>query len=235
MRPTVLLFDIDGTLVTTGGVGRRALERVFEELYGRSNALSAIRLDGMTDPSIVKGGLAAIGAEVSAAAIERVLETYVRILEDEVAKADPARYRLHRGMAEALERAASTANVALGLGTGNIREGARLKLNKVGVYDRFTFGGFGSDHEDRPTLIRRGAERGAAQLGAELSTCRVVIVGDTPKDVAAAQAMGAESIGVGTGSFRPPDLMAVGATAAFHDLGEPGAVEALLFGADSSR
>jgi len=228
MRPTVLLFDIDGTLVTTGGVGRRALERVFEELFGRPDALAHVRLDGMTDWAIVRHGLAAVGAPTSAEEIARVLAGYVKVLEDEVWRADPARYHLHRGMAEALELAAERPEVALGLGTGNIQEGARVKLTRVGVYHRFRFGGFGSDHEERVELIRRGAERGAALLGAPMPECRVVIIGDTPKDVAAAKGIGAECVGVGTGSFTPEQLRAAGADAAFQDLGEPGAVEAVI-------
>lgn len=228
MRPTVLLFDVDGTLVTTGGVGRRALERVFEERHGRRDALSGIRLDGMTDQAIVRTGLLHIGAPAGAGEIDALLAVYVAVLEDEVARADPTRYYLHRGMAEAIDRAAGHPEVALGLGTGNIREGARVKLNRVGVYERFRFGGFGCDHEERVELIRRGAERGAAMLGAPLEECRVVVIGDTPKDVAAAQGIGAECVGVGTGSFRPADLVASGATCAFTDLGEPGAIDAVL-------
>ena len=203
MRPTVLLFDIDGTLITTGGVGRRALERVFEELYGGAGALGHIRLDGMTDRAIVRAGLTAVGAPTGDEQIDRVLTAYVGVLEDEVGRADPALYYLHRGMAKALEVAAEHREVALGLGTGNIREGARVKLAKVGVYERFRFGGFGSDHEQRVELIRRGAERGASLLGAPLEECRVVIIGDTPKDVAAAKGIGAECVGVGTGMFTP--------------------------------
>lgn len=228
MQPTVLLFDIDGTLVTTGGVGRRALERVFGELYGREDALEHIRLDGMTDRAIVRSGLHQVGAADGPEEIDRVLTAYVEILEDEVRRADPAKYYLHQGMARALDRAAAHREVALGLGTGNIREGARVKLQRVGVYERFRFGGFGSDHEQRVELIRRGAERGAALLGAPVGECRVVIVGDTPKDVAAAKGIGAECVGVGTGSFSPEQLLAAGADAAFKDLGEPGAIEAVI-------
>src|SRR6185369_7735661 len=176
MRPTVLLFDIDGTLVTTGGVGRRALERVFGELYGREDALEHIRLDGMTDRAIVRSGLSQVGAAAGPEEIDRELTAYVEILEDEVRRADPGRYYLHRGMERALDRAAAHREVALGLGTGNIREGARVKLQRVGVFERFRFGGFGSDHEQRVELIRRGAERGAELLGAPVWECRVVIV-----------------------------------------------------------
>lgn len=230
MKPTVLLFDIDGTLVTTGGAGRRALERVFDVMFGRADACSHFRFDGMTDRAIVRGGLRALGLPEDDAQIEAVLKRYVEVLEEEVRGVEDARYRIHRGMMEALDEAASRAQVAVGLGTGNIREGARVKLERVGIFDRFGFGGFGCDHEERPSLIRVGAERGAQALGVPLEECRVVIIGDTPKDVAAALACGGECVGVGTGSFRPSELMAVGAVAAFDDLGEPDARRA-LFGA----
>jgi phosphoglycolate phosphatase-like HAD superfamily hydrolase len=226
MRPTVLLFDIDGTLVTTGGVGRRALKLAFQELYGRDDACT-FRLDGMTDRLIARQGLSAIHVEPTEEAIDQLLATYVRILEVQVLEADLSRYQVHHGIREALN-AAKLAGCALGLGTGNIRDGARIKLERVALFEHFAFGGFGCDAENRTELIRIGAERGAAALGKSRAECRVVIIGDTPKDVAAAQAIGAECVGVGTGSFSPEDLLAVGATAAFRDLRDDGALDALL-------
>jgi phosphoglycolate phosphatase-like HAD superfamily hydrolase len=228
MQPTVLLFDVDGTLVTTGGVGRRALEIAFERSFGRRDACRTFRLDGMTDRAIVRAGMRAIAVEPTEALIDQVLVDYLLVLAEEVAAASDATYRLHAGMAATLDAAAICRDVAVGLGTGNIREGARIKLQRVGIYDRFPFGGFGCDAEDRTELIRRGAERGAARLGAGAAECRVVIIGDTPRDVAAAQAIGAESVGVGTGSFSAEQLLAAGATHAFPNLAAPGAAEAVL-------
>ncbi|MGZ3444594.1 MAG: HAD family hydrolase [Myxococcaceae bacterium] len=228
MRPTVLLFDVDGTLVTTGGVGRRALEVAFERSYGHRDACRSFRLDGMTDRAIVRAGLRAIDVPPTEACIDQVLVDYLRVLAEEVAAAPDATYRVHAGMAETLDAAHALPHAAVGLGTGNIREGARIKLERVGFYHRFAFGGFGCDAEDRTALIRRGAERGAAMLGASVAECRVVVIGDTPKDVAAAQAIGAESVGVGTGSFSAEQLLASGATRAFGDLAAPGALEAVL-------
>ena len=227
MKPTVLLFDIDGTLITTGGAGRRAMERAFEDAHQRSDALATIRLDGMTDRLIARLGLTAIGVEATDATIDALLAAYLRGLSEEVARIEAARYRLHLGMLAAVD-AAHARGHAVGLGTGNLREGARVKLERVDVWHRFGFGGFGDDHEDRAALIRRGAERGAATLGVPLEAARVVIIGDTPKDVAAAQAMGAESIGVATGNFTAEQLLAAGATRSFASLAEPGAIDALL-------
>jgi len=228
VRPTVLLFDVDGTLVTTGGVGRRALEVAFERSFQRRDACRSFRLDGMTDRAIVRTGLIAIGLEPTEEHIDRVLAGYLEALAEEVAAAPAATYRVHAGVLGVLEAAAAREATAIGLGTGNIREGARIKLERVGIYHHFAFGGFGCDAEDRPALIRRGAERGAARLGMPLEECRVVIIGDTPKDVAAAQALGADSVGVGTASFTPAQLRAAGATHAFADLAAPGAREAVL-------
>jgi phosphoglycolate phosphatase len=228
VKPTVLLFDVDGTLVTTGGAGRRALERVFEVLYDRDDACRHFRFDGMTDRAIVRAGLRGIGQPETDAEIDFVLQRYIPILEEEVRKIDDGRYRLHRGMLEVLDAAATMQEVAVGLGTGNIREGARVKLQRVGIYERFSFGGFGSDHEDRTELIRIGARRGAERLGVPVEECRVVVIGDTPKDVAAAAAIGAEAVGVGTGNFRPDALVACGALCAFEDLSDPAALAAVL-------
>jgi phosphoglycolate phosphatase-like HAD superfamily hydrolase len=228
VKATVLLFDIDGTLVSTGGAGRRALERAFGAEHGRPDALAHIRLDGMTDPAIVRAGLSHIQVPFSTIALDALLARYLEFLEDEVAQVPPARYRTHEGMRAALDQISGRPQVAVGLGTGNVRAGARIKLRRAALDGFFSFGGFGCDAEGRPELIRRGAERGASQLGIPLGDCRVVVIGDTPNDVSAAHTVGAECVGVGTGSFRPEELRACGAKHAFPDLGAPGALEALL-------
>lgn len=227
MRPTVLLFDVDDTLVTTGGAGRRAVDRAFADLHGRADACSTISFAGMTDRAIVRQGLLVIGREPSAEAIDQVLAHYVRVLAEEVGRAEASSYRLHAGVREAVE-AGLASGAAVGLGTGNIREGARVKLARVGIAERFRFGGFGDDHELRAELLRVGAERGAEQLGRARAEVRVVVIGDTPKDVAAAQAIGAESLAVATGHFSVRELEAAGATKAVADLAVAGALEWML-------
>ncbi len=227
MKPTVLLFDIDGTLVTTGGVGRRAVERAFQRRHGRPDACSLVRFDGMTDWSITRLGLEAIGVSPRDELIEALLAAYLEELREELRASTPEAYRVHAGVADVLA-ACARPGVAVGLGTGNIAEGARLKLEHVGLYHHFGFGGFGSDHELRVELIRVGAARGAAQLGKAIDECRVVVIGDTPKDVDAARGIGAESIGVGTAAFTAAQLRAHGATYAFDDLTAPEALSALL-------
>jgi phosphoglycolate phosphatase len=224
MRPTVLLFDIDGTLVSTGGAGRRSIERAFVEHTGTATVVD-FSFAGMTDPAIVRLGLSRAGRTVDAGSIAAVLASYLRALEEEVSAAE--RFVVHEGVTEVLIEVLSWDRSAVGLGTGNIRDGARVKLGRPGLFERFGFGGFGCDAEDRAELLRVGAERGAERLGLPRADCRVVVIGDTPKDVAAALAIGAEAIGVGTGPYTAEDLLACGAARAFRNLTEPGVLEAL--------
>lgn len=228
MRPTVLLFDIDQTLVTTGGAGRRAISRAFEKIHGRLDACDSFSLSGMTDRAIVRKALGIIGVEATPEAIDAIINGYLSFLDEEVQRTEDRHYFVHAGMREAVAEARSRSGVAVGLGTGNVRQGARIKLDRVGLYDQFAFGGFGCDHEDRVELIRHGAQAGARLLDASLETCRVVVIGDTPKDVAAAKGIGAVCIGVGTGNFTPHALTEAGADFAFPDFTSPGAIEALL-------
>jgi phosphoglycolate phosphatase-like HAD superfamily hydrolase len=225
--PTIALFDIDGTLIVTGGTGRRSVNRAFLKMYGRADACDSFGFDGMTDRSIARMGLEAIGVEATEEAIDAWLAEYLIALEDEVARADGAAFRLLPGMGEAIA-AAQSADMAVGLGTGNVREGARIKLERVGVHHHFRFGGFGCDAEARPELIRLGAERGAEQLGVPLASCRVVVIGDTPRDVDAARAIGAECIGVATGRYSVTALQASGAHYVFADFSNAAAIAALL-------
>jgi phosphoglycolate phosphatase-like HAD superfamily hydrolase len=230
MRPTVLLFDIDGTLVTTGGAGRRSMALAFEQLHGRLDACDSFSMSGMTDRAIVRKALGLIGVHPSPEAITAVIDAYLQYLAQEVPRVDERDYRLHPGMREAVDAALSRSGFAVGLGTGNVREGARIKLERVRIHDRFSFGGFGCDHEDRVELIRHGARSGASLLGVPLQECRVVVIGDTPKDVAAAKGIGATCIGVGTGNFTPEALLSSGADHAFPDLASREALATLLDG-----
>jgi phosphoglycolate phosphatase-like HAD superfamily hydrolase len=222
---TVLLFDIDGTLICSGGAGRRALVRTFETLFGVGDPLD-FPLDGLTDPSIVRAVLRRCELPDDDGQIHRVFETYLGYLPAEVDVAPT--YRVYPGVVELLERATARGGQhAVGLGTGNIEQGARIKLARGDLNRFFSFGGFGSDHEDRVELIRLAHRRGAELLGRP-AECRAVVIGDTPHDVAAARAIGARAIGVGTGAFTPRRLLDCGADAAVVDLSTPEAVAAIL-------
>lgn len=228
MRPTVFLFDIDGTLILTGGVGRRSMAGAFSATYGPRGATALdFPFAGMTDRAIVRTGLRAVGIErPDEAAIDRVLEAYLVRLASDMLNADG--YRVMPGVMAVLSWLAGVERVAIGLGTGNVKKGAYAKLARGALDGSFAFGGFGCDAEDRTELLRVGATRGAATLGVALDDCRVVVIGDTPKDVAAARGIGAECIGVGTGGFEPKVLLELGARGAFATLEEEGVREALF-------
>lgn len=215
MRPTVVLFDVDGTLITTGGAGRRALERAFETAFGEPGVFD-FSFGGMTDYAIIRGGLTASGRDATAESIRAVLDVYLDALTHEVRAADV--YRVHVGIHEALDALERLPNVAVGLGTGNIERGARIKLDRARINHRFEFGGFGCDAEDRAELIGVGAARGAARLGCDRNDCRLVIVGDTPKDVRAAHDNGGECIAVATGGCTADELRDAGARWVVDDL-----------------
>ncbi|AKU98210.1 Hydrolase, haloacid dehalogenase-like family [Labilithrix luteola] len=229
--PTVLLFDIDGTLILTGGAGRRAMTAAFADVHRNGEACSHFSFAGMTDRAIVREGLRVIhaangGGTPDEAGIDAVLEAYLKRLADEVARAGS--YRVLPGVEVLLQSLRGEPGLAIGLGTGNVRRGAMTKLARGSLDVHFAFGGFGCDAEDRAELLRAGAHRGAAALGVRIEECRVVIIGDTPKDVAAALAIDAVCIGVGTGGFAPEELVKLGAKTAFATLAENGAREALL-------
>jgi phosphoglycolate phosphatase-like HAD superfamily hydrolase len=226
MGPTVLLFDIDGTLLLTGGAGRRSFEHAFQEVCGRGDACAHFSFAGMTDQAIAREGLRQAGLEVTPERIAQLIDAYLARLASEVAASET--YAIMPGVERALAAVATERDVAIGLGTGNVKRGAFVKLARGGLDGHFGFGGFGCDAEDRAELLLRGAERGAAQLRAPLAACRVVVIGDTVRDVAAARAIGATCIGVGTGGVAPAVLREAGARYAFDTLESDDAIGALL-------
>ena len=228
LRPTVLLFDVDGTLLSAGGAGRRALERAFAARCGTAAPLHDVRFNGMTDPGIVRAGLERLGRAVSPPLVAAILDDYVGLLDEELARATG--FQVYPGVVTLLDALAAHRHVAIGLGPGNVREGARRKLEHAELDGHFGFGGFGSDHEDRAALLRIGVARGADRLGCEPGACRTIVIGDTPHDVAAARAIGADSLGVATGGCALSALRAAGATWTVADLTVPAALDALCKG-----
>jgi phosphoglycolate phosphatase len=228
VHPIVLLFDVDGTLLSAGGAGRRALERAFAAHCGTATPLHDIGFNGMTDPGIVRAGLDRLGRAVSPSLVTAILDDYVELLDEELARATG--FQVHPGVVALLDALASHGHVAMGLGTGNVREGAHRKLARAGLDGRFGFGGYGSDHEDRAELLRIGAARGVAALGCVADACRVIVIGDTPRDVVAARRIGAQSLAVATGGCTVESLRAAGATWTVADLTAPALPETLCKG-----
>lgn len=205
----VYLFDIDGTLLLTGGAGTRALNRVFSEHHGVSEAMRHVRSAGKTDPRIVE--------EIFAAHLLRapepeellaVIEAYLPYLADEVSR--DSNFRIMPGAPEAVEHLAACGGVHLGLATGNVRRAAQIKLERAGLWHHFTFGGFGDDHADRALLVARAIERANGFAGDGVDPDQIVVVGDTPRDVLAARACNVRVICVPTGSYDRDALAAAG-------------------------
>jgi len=229
-QATVLLFDIDGTLLASGGVGFRAMLAAFAALHMRDDVFAGgFSFAGMTDRAIIRHGLGGVPEiAVDEPAIDRLLDAYLAHLEIELVRAKS--FKVLPGVVPLLESVHDVPGVAVGLGTGNVRRGAFAKLARGALDGAFSFGGYGCDAEDRTELVRIGATRGAEALGHPLAECRVVVIGDTPKDVAAAQGIGARCIGVGTGSYTAADLRACGADVAFDTLDDDGVRAALFVG-----
>lgn len=231
-RPTVLLFDLDGTLLLTGGAGGRAFAEATAEVLGDAAHAGGFSYAGMTDRSIAREVLRRAGRDHDEAEVDRLIARYLPRLAREVSASTG--YRVLDGVEALLARlaAADGSRVAIGLGTGNVEEGARTKLARGDLNRHFTFGGFGCDAEDRAELLRAGARRGAARLGVAEREVRVVVIGDTEKDVHAARRIGAVAVGVGTGPRTPAELREVGAHHAFATLAEGGVLDALVERAD---
>ena len=225
-QPRILLFDIDGTLLTADGAGRRALSLAFHDVCGRSDAVEGIDFRGMTDTLIIEHALGGGTGLTGNCNIQDIYSAYLRHLECELARRQSA--RAFPGVLSLLDRLRKQRKpLAVGLGTGNIEQAAYMKLGRVGLAEYFNFGGFGSDHRNRSELLRIGAARGAKLLGFALADCTVVVIGDTYHDVDAALAIGAQCIGVGTSGKTPSELRLRGASYAFDNLEDPLVMEAL--------
>ncbi|MBL8842738.1 MAG: HAD family hydrolase [Planctomycetes bacterium] len=228
--PTLLLFDLDGTLVASSGTGRRALDRAFGELHGRADACAGFSLAGLTDRAIARRGLEAIGVTADDAAIKALLDGYLARLDDELKRASG--YRVLDGVTAALARAAKAEGIVAGLGTGNLRAGAKRKLDHVALWHHFAFGGFADDSEQRPELIRIAAERGAEMVRMPLRSCRVIVIGDTTLDIAAARANGFDAFAVASGPVARAELEAAKPDALADTLADRGAIDWLLAARD---
>jgi phosphoglycolate phosphatase-like HAD superfamily hydrolase len=224
--PLVILFDVDGTLVLTGGSGRRAMRRAFAELRGDAAYLESMDFRGMTDQRILREAIEGSGGVATEGLVGELLELYLGYLAEELATSSG--YTVMPGVMELVTALEAFAGVALGLGTGNVRRGAELKLAPCGLDRRLGFGGFGCDAVDRADLLRVGFERGAARLGLAYEACERLVVGDTPLDVHAAKAVGARTVAVCTGGHAAEALREAGAEVVVEDLAAGGVLEAVL-------
>jgi phosphoglycolate phosphatase len=216
----LVLFDIDGTLVLTGGAGVRAMNRACHEILGHSDALDGIPVAGRTDWIILHDTLRRIGHALDEDLFGRLRDAYLRHLREEILQPGRGVKDVMPGVRDLLDALGRRDDVFLGLLTGNFEAGARIKLEYFDLWRHFRCGAFGDDAADRNALVPFAVARAREQGLAEIPSRQVIVVGDTPHDVACAHAVGATAVAVATGSFSARDLEACGAAAVFADLSD---------------
>jgi phosphoglycolate phosphatase-like HAD superfamily hydrolase len=204
-----VLFDIDGTLLVTGGAGGNAWQRAFRELHGVDANVAEHTDAGMTDPEIAAIVFReVIGREGSQEERAKAIAAYLRHLPDTVAESPG--YRVMPGVEALLDRLID-GGALLGLVTGNIEAAAHIKLSRAGLNRFFSFGGYGSDSADRVEVTRQALRRGELVSGGSLDGGGCVAVGDTPRDVSAGHGAELKVVGVATGSYTVDELREAGA------------------------
>jgi phosphoglycolate phosphatase-like HAD superfamily hydrolase len=226
----LVLFDIDGTILLTAGAGKRAIHRALREEFGDTGPEDH-RFDGKTDPQIVRELMRIVGHadDHIDERMDRLLEKYVSYLREEL-RAGAHGVEVMPGIVELLDALRGRSDVILGLLTGNLRSGAQAKLEAAGIDpSQFRVGAYGSDHETRSELPAVAQRRARDELGLDIAGGDVVVIGDTPADIACGRGIGARAIGVATGHYTVDQLREHRPSAVFADLSmTPEVVRAIL-------
>ena len=228
---TIVLFDIDGTLIRTGGAGSRAMNRAFEDLFGLSGAFDGIPMAGRTDKRIVEDAAARAGLALGTQGWQRFRSRYFERLLEALPE-HGHRNRVLPGVQPLLEALAARPmgkDVFVALLTGNCERGARIKLEHFDLWRFFPCGAYGDDVRDRDELFAVAIERARVRGAPHVLPQDVLVVGDTELDVACAAAAGARSVAVATGSSNADALRQSGADVVFEDLSDTAAFLALLY------
>jgi phosphoglycolate phosphatase len=215
----LVLFDIDGTLMNTGRAGTDAMNIAFAELYQIPNAFAGIHMSGKTDPSILQEALANHRLQLDDAALTVFHERYILHLRRTLQESTRPR-RLMPGIPLLLDTLRAHADVLLGLLTGNLAMGAQLKLEAFGIWHYFRLGAYGSDAIDRNALVPVAQARARALVGHDFPPAQILVIGDTPRDIACARAYGARVVAVATGSYSAEELQRHEPDHCFADLGD---------------
>jgi phosphoglycolate phosphatase len=227
----LVLFDIDGTLVLTGGAGARAMTLAFRDLLGVDNGFDGISMPGRTDQIILKEALTRGGHADDASLLWAFHDRYIDHLLREIEQPAPGKFKgVMPGVRELLDALAARDDVMLALLTGNFSAAARIKLDAFGLWGYFRSGAFGEDAHDRNDLVPVAVNRARACGLPEIPASHVVVIGDTPLDVACAKAANARAIAVATGGIDEETLRASGADAVFRDLSDTDAALAAILG-----
>jgi phosphoglycolate phosphatase-like HAD superfamily hydrolase len=225
----LVCFDIDGTILSTDGAGRRAIHRALLEVLGTAGPIDTFRFDGRTDGEIVRRLAEAADVTHDDALVDRVLACYVGNLAAELARPGHST-DVYPGVRELLDALESRDDCLIGLLTGNVATGAAAKLKSADLaFDRFRANAFGSDHHVRSELPAVAQRRAGEILGHSVPGHDVVIIGDTPADVQCGRGIGARAIGVATAHYTMEQLKEAGAYAVFRDLSDTDAVLKAIF------
>jgi phosphoglycolate phosphatase-like HAD superfamily hydrolase len=215
----LVLFDIDGTLLDSSGMGRASMQRALAEVFG-SPGQPSYRYDGKTDKQIVRDTMRLEGHsdEHIDSRMEKLIDLYLDGLRTGV-KSGKFHVRPLDGVVDLLDALEARDDVVLGLLTGNVEPGARVKLSAAGINpDRFRVNAFGSDHEHRPQLPAIAQRRASETLGLDIAGERVIVIGDTPADIECGRSLGAKAIGVASGHYTVEQLQAHEPYAVFPSL-----------------
>ena len=217
----LVLFDIDGTLLDSSGMGRASMQRALAEVFG-SPGQPSYRYDGKTDKQIVRDTMRLEGHSDDHidSRMEKLIDLYLDGLRTGV-KSGKFRVRPLDGVVDLLDALEARDDVVLGLLTGNVEPGARVKLSAAGIDpNRFRVNAFGSDHEHRPQLPAIAQRRATETLGLDIAGERVIVIGDTPADIECGRALGAKAIGVASGHYTVEQLQAHEPYAVFPSLSD---------------
>ena len=217
MRTTVVLWDIDGTLIRSGGAGKTAMESALRSAFGVRDIYDTVAYSGRTDVAIARDLLAAHDRPTTEDSQLLLRETYLRELPVHLAASTG---EVLPGIPELLNRLHGRSDVVQGLLTGNVRDGARIKLGHFGLWDYFAIGGFGDRYTDRADVAREALASAEAHSGKKLDPGDIWVVGDTPHDVSCGRAIGANVLAVATGWHSLAELEACGADATLADLSD---------------
>jgi phosphoglycolate phosphatase-like HAD superfamily hydrolase len=211
----LLLWDIDGTLINSGAAGHYAIARATAERFGGSGDLEGVEIAGRTDTSIAHQVLEKYGEPVTDESVSEFLNLYLRLLAEELPRREG---RVLPGVLELLQRSASQPDSTLGLLTGNLERGAKLKLEHYRIWHFFGFGAFADDHKDRNELGAFALSRALEGTGIDFPASQVDVIGDTGHDIACGKAIGARTVAVATGSWPKERLAPYNPDFLFDDL-----------------
>jgi len=211
----LVLFDIDGTLIDPGGAGRKSLGHTFNELFNIRDAFGRIKMAGKTDIKIIKEGLTAHGLSSDDHNLPSILSVYLKHLRTEILNKEK---HINPGVVELLNTLKEMDGYWLGLLTGNIEPGARIKLGAFDLNAYFSVGAFGDDDENRNHLLPIAIEKFRKMTDIRINSHDCIVIGDTPSDVLCAKPYGAVSIAVSTGPYSYDALLETEANYVLKDL-----------------